>query len=193
LDLHVGENHLSFIETSALDASNVELAFQNILTGGLHLEHTHHGLSTALTYPLQKSTGSYRARRWTAGRARRPPSEQAPTSRSASQQRTPPSRVESAVDAIYPFDRRRWLGSLSVAGGMTVMYRASHKFPEMILLSMGVLADIHHHQKEGVRGLWSFSLFSSISLIHSFPLHIVKVCGDGWLNFVTCYGPRWHA
>ncbi|KAG5997935.1 hypothetical protein E4U52_002429 [Claviceps spartinae] len=26
------ENHLSFIETSALDASNVELAFQNILT-----------------------------------------------------------------------------------------------------------------------------------------------------------------
>ena len=29
----VGENHLSFIETSALDASNVELAFQNILTG----------------------------------------------------------------------------------------------------------------------------------------------------------------
>ncbi|KAG9497007.1 Ras- protein Rab-11B [Fusarium musae] len=29
------ENHLSFIETSALDASNVELAFQNILTGSL--------------------------------------------------------------------------------------------------------------------------------------------------------------
>ena len=28
-----GENSLSFIETSALDASNVELAFQNILTG----------------------------------------------------------------------------------------------------------------------------------------------------------------
>ncbi|KAH8631970.1 Ras GTPase Rab11 [Alternaria alternata] len=28
------ENNLSFIETSALDASNVELAFQNILTGG---------------------------------------------------------------------------------------------------------------------------------------------------------------
>jgi Ras-related protein Rab-11A len=30
-----GENNLSFIETSALDASNVELAFQNILTGTL--------------------------------------------------------------------------------------------------------------------------------------------------------------
>lgn len=29
----IAENHLSFIETSALDASNVELAFQNILTG----------------------------------------------------------------------------------------------------------------------------------------------------------------
>lgn len=31
--LHVADNNLSFIETSALDASNVELAFQNILTG----------------------------------------------------------------------------------------------------------------------------------------------------------------
>lgn len=29
----LGENNLSFIEASALDASNVELAFQNILTG----------------------------------------------------------------------------------------------------------------------------------------------------------------
>lgn len=29
----LGENNLSFIETSAMDASNVELAFQNILTG----------------------------------------------------------------------------------------------------------------------------------------------------------------
>lgn len=33
LTVCAGENHLSFIETSALDASNVELAFQNILTG----------------------------------------------------------------------------------------------------------------------------------------------------------------
>lgn len=32
-DRPAGENNLSFIETSALDASNVELAFQNILTG----------------------------------------------------------------------------------------------------------------------------------------------------------------
>ena len=33
-DIHLtGDNHLSFIETSALDASNVEMAFQNILTG----------------------------------------------------------------------------------------------------------------------------------------------------------------
>lgn len=31
-----GDNNLSFIETSALDASNVELAFQNILTGTHH-------------------------------------------------------------------------------------------------------------------------------------------------------------
>jgi Ras-related protein Rab-11A len=29
----IAKNGLSFIETSALDASNVELAFQNILTG----------------------------------------------------------------------------------------------------------------------------------------------------------------
>lgn len=33
----VGDNNLSFIETSALDASNVELAFQNILTGPSNL------------------------------------------------------------------------------------------------------------------------------------------------------------
>lgn len=33
LTLFIADNSLSFIETSALDASNVELAFQNILTG----------------------------------------------------------------------------------------------------------------------------------------------------------------
>lgn len=34
-----GDNNLSFIETSALDASNVELAFQNILTGTFRMAH----------------------------------------------------------------------------------------------------------------------------------------------------------
>lgn len=33
----LADNNLSFIETSALDASNVELAFQKILTGNLRL------------------------------------------------------------------------------------------------------------------------------------------------------------
>lgn len=33
LTVTLAENGLSFIETSALDASNVEAAFQNILTG----------------------------------------------------------------------------------------------------------------------------------------------------------------
>lgn len=33
----VAENGLSFIETSALDASNVESAFQTILTGAFHV------------------------------------------------------------------------------------------------------------------------------------------------------------
>lgn len=37
---YLGENNLSFIETSALDASNVELAFQNILTGNHNLLST---------------------------------------------------------------------------------------------------------------------------------------------------------
>ena len=47
----LGENNLSFIETSALDASNVELAFQNILTG---LSPT---TSQTSADPLQRSTG----------------------------------------------------------------------------------------------------------------------------------------
>jgi hypothetical protein len=42
LTIYLGENNLSFIETSALDASNVELAFQNILTGTFpHTATTH--------------------------------------------------------------------------------------------------------------------------------------------------------
>jgi hypothetical protein len=36
----IGENNLSFIETSALDGGNVELAFQNILTGKIHAPFT---------------------------------------------------------------------------------------------------------------------------------------------------------
>ena len=37
----IAENGLSFIETSALDASNVEVAFQNILTGQFLPSHYH--------------------------------------------------------------------------------------------------------------------------------------------------------
>ena len=46
-----GDNNLSFIETSALDASNVELAFQNILTGVF--SHNAHlfSMSTSDTSP----------------------------------------------------------------------------------------------------------------------------------------------
>ena len=52
------ENNLSFIETSALDASNVELAFQNILTG----THALCGRRKATADKAQKSTRSSRAR-----------------------------------------------------------------------------------------------------------------------------------
>lgn len=31
------KNHLSFVETSALDSTNVEIAFQNILTGNFYV------------------------------------------------------------------------------------------------------------------------------------------------------------
>lgn len=31
----IADNNLTFIETSALDASNVDAAFQNILTGNI--------------------------------------------------------------------------------------------------------------------------------------------------------------
>ena len=44
----IAENGLSFIETSALDASNVEGAFQTILTGELHVfVHTASGFSSS--------------------------------------------------------------------------------------------------------------------------------------------------
>lgn len=44
---HVAENGLSFVETSALDASNVESAFQNILTGTV--DYRRQSLITHLT------------------------------------------------------------------------------------------------------------------------------------------------
>jgi len=50
-----GDNNLSFIETSALDASNVELAFQNILTGQTSHPPTHIRLHP-LTSTSQRST-----------------------------------------------------------------------------------------------------------------------------------------
>ena len=41
--LHISEkNSLSFIETSALDSTNVEQAFQNILTGKTYLVNVIH-------------------------------------------------------------------------------------------------------------------------------------------------------
>jgi hypothetical protein len=57
----LGDNNLSFIETSALDASNVELAFQNILTGKMG----DHSLVFTATKDYQKSTVSFLARLWT--------------------------------------------------------------------------------------------------------------------------------
>jgi len=38
LQLFLEKNELSFIETSALDSTNVEAAFQNILTGKLYMK-----------------------------------------------------------------------------------------------------------------------------------------------------------
>jgi Ras-related protein Rab-11A len=51
----LGENNLSFIETSALDASNVDLAFQNILTGNISLNMTIHSLSYLEIYRIVSS------------------------------------------------------------------------------------------------------------------------------------------
>ena len=57
-----GENNLSFIETSALDASNVELAFQNILTGMIIIFRL---LLPKLSSATQKSTALSRKKRST--------------------------------------------------------------------------------------------------------------------------------
>jgi len=58
LTAYVGENNLSFIETSALDASNVELAFQNILTGTQNAK----GQQELCANMVQKSIGSCQAK-----------------------------------------------------------------------------------------------------------------------------------
>jgi len=50
------ENNLSFIETSALDASNVEMAFQNILTGTFLMLRNPHLLSTRNTKDRDANT-----------------------------------------------------------------------------------------------------------------------------------------
>lgn len=65
--LSLGENNLSFIETSALDASNVELAFQNILTGTDSMLDC----PDSISHVLQKSTASFPARLSIKVRARR--------------------------------------------------------------------------------------------------------------------------
>ena len=59
-----GDNNLSFIETSALDASNVELAFQNILTGMTPSIETRRLILMykRLTSLTQRSTGLFPAR-----------------------------------------------------------------------------------------------------------------------------------
>ena len=56
----IGDNNLSFIETSALDASNVELAFQNILTGWLLPPYFK--LNTTTNVYIQRSTALFQAR-----------------------------------------------------------------------------------------------------------------------------------
>lgn len=59
------ENNLSFIETSALDASNVETAFQNIL-GGMYNAARCQGMASDFELPslLQKSTTSSLPNSW---------------------------------------------------------------------------------------------------------------------------------
>lgn len=61
--IFVAENGLSFIETSALDASNVESAFQNILTGMFN-SFFRASFSVSKFNFLQKYTVSYRTRPW---------------------------------------------------------------------------------------------------------------------------------
>jgi hypothetical protein len=60
LTLFTADNSLSFIETSALDASNVELAFQNILTGLYNefSEQVFQSEESALTAPKRSIVSS---------------------------------------------------------------------------------------------------------------------------------------
>ena len=95
-----GENHLSFIETSALDASNVELAFQNILTGASTIltgTATAHMLTGCY---LQRSTESCPAKLSTAPKGARP-RWPAPASRSIHRRRTRPRRMASAARKVW--------------------------------------------------------------------------------------------
>lgn len=87
---------MSFIETSALDASNVELAFQNILTGAIDDSHANVTILRLTNSRIQKSTGSYLARRSTAATVLKPPSVLALTSHSA---RLPTTRLPRVANA----------------------------------------------------------------------------------------------
>lgn len=125
-----GENHLSFIETSALDASNVELAFQNILTGTS--PRSKPPATWARTYindPTQKSTESYPARRSTAATVPRPRLVLAPTSRSASPPTMSRRRVESAVKFSSRTASQRFIGLGGGIPGVSFVPRrcSSHK------------------------------------------------------------------
>lgn len=110
-----GENHLSFIETSALDASNVELAFQNILTGTFPASYAR-PYSSLLTFSvaanlpyghMQRSTVLFPARPSTAATVPRPRSVPAPTSHLASRPRTLQERAASAVKRFLYYLRQR--------------------------------------------------------------------------------------
>lgn len=99
----LGENNLSFIETSALDASNVELAFQNILTGTFQLTILSDivtAMDKRLTGP-QRSTASCPARLLTKVKAVRTCSV-APARRSTSNHLQTRKRRRAAAARAFP-------------------------------------------------------------------------------------------
>ena len=132
------ENGLSFIETSALDASNVESAFQTILTGASH--HICVWTSRTDVCVHQISTASSRASRSNSQRTRSSPPPAIP-SPSATASTRPRTRAASAVrrhpvscftlSASFSLaPQGEWSGRLSdgweeVAGG--VHHRASSR------------------------------------------------------------------